>query len=96
MFLLRSRTSLKFSFGLLQVNVSRVSVELVRRAVDNVVELLHGSSSKLEQTESHDSQPVVARGDSCKGKKVYFTDDLRTEDFTYIINESSNSYYYNY
>ena len=66
-------------------------MELARRAVDNVVELLHSLSSKLEQTESHDSQPVVARRDSCKVKKVYFTDDLRTEDFTYNLNESSNS-----
>lgn len=66
-------------------------MELVRRAVDDVVELLHNFSSKLEQTESHDSQPVVARGDSCEMKKVYFTDNLRTEDFTYILSESSNS-----
>ena len=63
-------------------------MELVRRAIDNVLELLN---SNLERMESHDSQPVVAKGDSCKGK-VCFNDDLRTEEFTYILNESSNYY----
>ena len=66
-------------------------MELVERVIDGVVDLLQSSSSELEQAESHDSQPVVAKGDGCEGKKTNFTDDLRTEDFTYILNESSNS-----
>jgi Fe-S cluster assembly iron-binding protein IscA len=56
---------------------------LVKTAADGVTELLQKSSNQNSET--------VARGDGCSGEKeeVRFTDDLRTEDFNYIINESS-------
>ena len=60
-------------------------MELVKRAVDNVTELLQ-SSNEMAETESCDSEPV-ARDVSC-GREVRFTDDLRTEEFNYIMNES--------
>lgn len=64
-------------------------MELVKTAVDGVTELLQKSSNQMAPTESCDSE-FVARGDGCSGEKeVRFTDDLRTEDFNYIINESS-------
>ena len=64
----------------------------MKRAVDGVVELLYSPSNETGVTESCDSQPI-AKGDRCKVKKVCFTDDLRTEDFTYIVSESSNNHF---
>ena len=63
-------------------------MELVRRTIDTVVELLP-TSSQSGQSVSCDSKPV-ARDDNCKVEEIRFTDDLRTEDFNYIVNESSN------
>ena len=64
-------------------------MELVKTAVDGVTELLQKSSNQMAPTESYDSE-LIARGDSGSGEKeIRFTDDLRTEDFNYIISESS-------
>ena len=71
-------------------------MELVRTAVDGVTELLQKSSSEMAPTESCDSEPV-AKGDGCsreEKEEVRFTDDLRTEDFNYIMNESSKFNFY--
>lgn len=69
-------------------------MELVRTAVDGVTELLQKSSSEMAPTESCDLEPV-AKGDGCsREKEVRFTDDLRTEDFNYIMNESSKFNFY--
>ena len=65
-------------------------MELVRRTIDTVVELVP-TSSQSGQSVSCDSKPV-ARDDNCKVEEIRFTDDLRTEDFNYIVNESSNFY----
>ena len=64
-------------------------MELMKTAVDDVTELLQKSSNEVAPTESHDSE-LVARGDGYSAEKeVRFTDDLRTEEFNYIMNESS-------
>ena len=79
---------LKFSSSLFQVRLSRLSVELLGRAVDRVTGLVQRSSNEDGAAESCDSG-TVARGDRDKENMVYFTDDLRTEDFKYIMDESS-------
>lgn len=83
---------MKFSCSLFQVQLSQTSVEIMRRAVDSLVELLHTSLSESEQTKAGNPE-AIRGGDSFKGK-ISFTDDLRTEDFKYIVNESSKMSYH--
>ena len=66
-------------------------MELVKTAVDSITELLQKLSNEMAPTESCDSEHV-AGGDGCGVKEkdeVRFTDDLRTEEFNYVMNESS-------
>ena len=90
----RPQTSLKFSLSLFQVYLSEASMELVRRAIDSIVELLHSASSRSGQPEACDTaEPAVARGGSYNKEgeeQVCFIDDLRTVHFNYILTESSN------
>ena len=63
-------------------------MELLGRAVDRVTGLVQRSSNEDGAAESCDSG-MVARGDSNEENMVHFSDDLRTEDFKYIMDESS-------
>ena len=93
-FLSRPHFTVKLSCDLFRINLSRTNIELVKTAVDGVTELLQKSSNEMAPTESCDSEPVV-RGDSCR-EEIQFTDDLRTEEFNYIVNESSKFSYYSH
>ena len=66
-------------------------MELVKTAVDSITELLQKLSNEMAPTESCDSEHV-AGGDGYgveEKDEVRFTDDLRTEEFNYVMNESS-------
>ena len=63
-------------------------MELLGQAVDRVTELVQRSSNEDGAAESCDSG-MVARGNGDAENTVHFTDDLRTEDFKYIMDESS-------
>ena len=62
-------------------------MELMRTGADSVNILLHKLSNDVTQNESCDSEPAVTKGNSYR--EVIFTDDLRTDEFTYVMNESS-------
>ena len=83
----RPHSTVKISCGLFRINLSQTNVELVKTAVNGVTELLQKSSNEMAPTESCDSEPT-ARGDSCR-EEIRFTDDLRTEEFNYIMDGSS-------
>lgn len=53
--------------------------------MDEAVGLMHKSSNEDIAAESCDAETVASH----EGGVVHFTDDLRTEDFKYIMNESS-------
>ena len=81
-YILRSNTVMKLSCELVQFFISQRSVGLLSRVA-------HSFSQVLQQLSQSTAEPPERHyGKESLYKTVFFTDDLRTGDFKYVVDES--------